>query len=310
MIGAQVRSMLAALPGTLEHRDPHLALTLTALMTGVVAVVLTSAEASADPQETTVQQQQDMSAEQGAQNNGNDLTRPQRTFEVRTQYRTSSGTTNRTDRESILLRANSRVDLDAGWKLAVLAQVPVVDRTTTTDNMFGIDHEFGVGDAAFQTALVRTIDERWAFGFGARLVTPTGQDNLGSGRWQIMPGFGVRRSLPDLGSDSYFVPAVRYAMSFAGDPSRRNISEPQIAPTLNISLPERWFVTFYPSYDIRINYGDPISGQTGRLFLPFDIAVGRKVTDQLQMSLEVSVPIIKDYPVYSFKTELRIVARY
>ncbi len=103
---------------------------------------------------------------------------------------------------------------------------------------------------------------------------------------------------------------MRYAVSFAGDPARRNISEPQIAPTLNIGLPNRWFLTFYPSYDIRINYGDPISGQKGRLFLPLDLAVGRQVSDSIVMSLEISVPIIKEYPVYDFKTELRLVAKY
>jgi hypothetical protein len=76
-------------------------------------------------------------------------------------------------------------------------------------------------------------------------------DDVGNGKWQIMPGFGVRYSILEWGTDSYFVPAVRYAMSFAGDPSARRISEPQIAPTLNIDLPGRWFLTLYPSYDIR-----------------------------------------------------------
>ena len=66
-------------------------------------------------------------------------------------------------------------------------------------------------------------------------------------------------------------------MSIAGNPTARTRSEPQIAPTLYIGLPERWFVTFYPSNDIRINYDRPVSGQTDRLFLPFDAAVGRKV---------------------------------
>jgi hypothetical protein len=122
----------------------------------------------------------------------------------------------------------------------------------------------------------------------------------------VMPGFGVRYSLLDWGSDSYFVPAVRYAMSFAGDPTRRKISEPQIAPTLNIDLPGRWFMTLYPSYDIRINFGDPKLGQTGRLFLPFDALIGAKLTDTLQISLEGSVPIVKAYPVYNFKTEARV----
>jgi hypothetical protein len=106
---------------------------------------------------------------------------------------------------------------------------------------------------------------------------------------------GVRYLIPEWGPDSYFVPAVRYAMSFAGDPSARRISEPQIAPTLNIDLPGCWFLTFYPSYDIRINFGAPKAGQTGV-----------KLTDNLEISLEVGVPIIKEYPVYNFKTEARV----
>jgi hypothetical protein len=95
-------------------------------------------------------------------------------------------------------------------------------------------------------------------------------------------------------------------MSFAGDPTARRISEPQIAPTLNIDLPGPLFITFYPSNDIRINFGQPKSRQTGRLFLPFDALIGADLTDSLEISLEGSVPIVKEYPVYNFKTELRI----
>jgi hypothetical protein len=70
-----------------------------------------------------------------------------------------------------------------------------------------------------------------AFGNGARLVAPTASDDIGSGNWEIMPGFGVRYTFTELSSDTYFVPAMRYAVSFAGSPAKRNISEPQIAPT-------------------------------------------------------------------------------
>ena len=55
-----------------------------------------------------------------------------------------------------------------------------------------------------------------------------------------------------------------------------------------------------------INYGAPIAGQTGRLFLPFDALIGAKLTNKLQISLEGSVPIVKDYPVYIFKVEARL----
>jgi len=34
------------------------------------------------------------------------------------------------------------------------------------------------------------------------------------------------------------------------------------------------------------------------------------VTNDLVVSLEVGVPIIKDYPVYNFKTELKLAAKF
>ncbi len=216
----------------------------------------------------------------------------------------SSGTTNLTDRERLMLQLTSKFDLGAGWKLGTLVQVPFIDKTTQSFDPPGSTNDAGLGDAVFQAALIHGIDQHWAYGFGARLVAPSAEDDLGSGKWQIMPGVGVRYSFE--APDTYFVPVVRYAISFAGDPSRRSISQPQIAPTLNIGLPDRWFVTFYPSNDIRINCGPPVSGQTGPLFLPLDMAIGKKLTDSLVMSLEAGVPIIKDYPVYDFKTELKV----
>jgi hypothetical protein len=144
--------------------------------------------------------------------------------------------------------------------------MPFDDKATKPFDPLSTVNEAGIGDAAFQAALIRTIDEHWAYGFGARLVTPTAEDSRGSGKWQIMPGLGVRYSFLEIGPDTYFVPVIRYALSFAGDPTRRNISEAQIAATFNVGLPDRWFLTFYPGYDIRINFGDPISGQTGAFF--------------------------------------------
>jgi Putative MetA-pathway of phenol degradation len=74
---------------------------------------------------------------------------------------------------------------------------PLVEEATTTFDPFSVDHEFGLGDAAFQTVLARAINERWAVGIGARLVARTADDDLGSGKWQIMPGFGVRYLIPE-----------------------------------------------------------------------------------------------------------------
>jgi hypothetical protein len=55
-----------------------------------------------------------------------------------------------------------------------------------------------------------------------------------------------------------------------------------------------------------MNFGDPITGQTGRLFLPFDARIGRKLSDNAALSFELGVPVIKDYSVYNLKTEVRL----
>ena len=68
----------------------------------------------------------------------------------------------------------------------------------------------------------------------------------------------------------------------------------------------RWFLTLYPSFDIRINFGVPKAGQTGRLFLPADGLVGVYLSDNIQISLELAAPLIKEYPVYNFKTDAQV----
>lgn len=194
--------------------------------------------------------------------------------------------------------------------VALRGDLPFVDRNPiTAGNPLG---EFidGLGDADVQAALIKTLNARWAAGAALRIIAPTGSPDLTSGRWQALPIVGARYMLPELGPDSYLTGLVRYDVSFAGDPSKRNISNLQLAPTLNIDLPKRWFVTFYPNPDIRVNFGDPITGQTGRLFLPFDFMVGRTVMKDVTVSLEIGVPMIRDYPVYDFKAVTRLNVKF
>src|SRR6202012_846846 len=83
---------------------------------------------------------------------------------------------------------------------------------------------YGIGDADVQAAAIVDLDKRWAVGFGARLITPTGDDALGSGKWRVMPIIGFRVALPEVSTSSYFEPLLRYDVSVAGDPLKRNIS--------------------------------------------------------------------------------------
>ena len=241
---------------------------------------------------------------------------PENLFQLLYSYRTAPGSgatagsiaTVTTD--TVDLRLDHRMDLSQQAVIALRSDLPILSKNPITSSNPNGDYLYGIGDADAQAVFIYDFDKRWAGGFGARVIAPTGGDSLGSEKWQIMPIMGFRYGLPELSPGSYVEPFARYDVSFAGDPSKRNISNLQLAPFLNIGLPDDWFVALYPSADIRINFGDPVTGQTGRLFLPFDARVGRKMTDHISLSLEIGVPIIKDYPVYNFKAQVRLSVTY
>ena len=241
---------------------------------------------------------------------------PPNLFQMMYGYKTAPGsgsepnTTHEVTTQTLNLRYDHAFDLPSGWVLATRSDLPLLAKNSITDSNPGGDYVRGIGDADVQAALIHNINQRLAFGFGMRVIAPTGDDVLGSGKWQLMPIVGARFGLPEINTSSYFEPLLRYDVSVAGDPTRKNISNLQFAPTLNIGLPDRWYVTFFPSPDIRINYGDPITGQTGRWFIPFDVRFGKKFSDNIALSLEVGAPIIKNYPVYDFKTQLRLNVTY
>jgi hypothetical protein len=231
---------------------------------------------------------------------------PPNLFQLQYGYRTAPGDTRDVTTQTLNFRYDHAFDLTPTWILVTRSDLPLVAKNTINSGNPNGSYLYGVGDADIQAAFIHNLDKRWAVGFGARLIAPTGEDPLGSGKWRVMPIVGFRVALPEISASSYFEPIFRYDESVAGDPTRRNISNLQFGPALNIGLPDRWFVTFYPSQDIRVNFGDPVTGQTGRLFLPFDARFGKKLSDNVAASLELGVPIIRDYPVYNFKGQFRL----
>jgi hypothetical protein len=291
-------------------RRPGCGISIAASLVSVAALcalVLDHADAQQGPSIS-----QDANSSAAVENNGQDFTRPENLIQLRYIFQTAPGSgsvpgtirTVTTDRE--VLRSDVKIDVAPQWILALRGDLPLVEKNPiAADNPAG-DYIGGLGDADVQAALIRQFDSRWAAGAGVRIIAPTGSPDLTSGKWLAEPVAGVRYSLPELTTGSYVEGLVRYDVSFAGDATKRNISNLQLAPMLNINLPNKWFVTIYPSPDIRFNFGDPITGQTGRLFLPADLMIGRTLTKDITLSLEVSIPVIKDYPVYDFKTVTRL----
>jgi len=258
----------------------------------------------------TIAASQQTAQNQGS-NTGQDFFRPpQNLFQLLYGDKTAPGSENTVTTDTLNLRLDHRIDLSSQAMLALRTDLPLIAKNPISSSNPEGDYLYGVGDADTQAVFIYNFDQRWAGGFGARLIAPTGEDALGSGKWQIMPIAGFRYGLPEVSSGSYLEPYARYDVSFAGDPTKRNISNLQLAPWFNLSLPDQWFIAFFPSADIRVNFGDAVAGQTGRLFLPFDARVGHNLTDHIALSLEIGVPIIRDYPVYNFKAQIRLNVTY
>ena len=129
---------------------------------------------------------------------------------------------------------------------------------------------------------------------------------MASDAWEEVTILTLRAMLPEISPGSYFAPQVRYGVDFEGNDDGRLLRQLRFAPSLNINLPHNLFFTLYPSPDIRWNYGTPVWNQTGRLFLPLNFMIGWKPTEHTVISAEFGIPIIKDFPVYTFKTQLRM----
>jgi len=260
--------------------------------------------------------QQNTNSGAAGDNNGQDFTRPQTLFQLRYIYQTAPGsgvvpgTIRTVTSDTVVLRSDVKIDLAPQWTLALRGDLPFAAKNPITSENSAGGYVYGLGDADVQAALIKTFDARWAAGGGLRIVAPTGSEDLTSGKWQALPIIGARYMLPEFSPGSFVIALVRYDVSFAGLASAKNISNLQFEPELNINLPDRWFVTFYPSPDIRLNFGDPITGQTGRLFLPADVLVGRSLTKDIIASLELSVPIVNEYPVYNFKAVTRLNVKF
>lgn len=256
---------------------------------------------SSDSQEDVSDSSQEQSGDP------DDVTRPVRSFDLRYRFEDQSVTTQK-DFQYLTPRLNWRLDFAPQWRVGLRLDMPIVAANQLSSSNPDGNYQVGMGRILGQAFIGYAFTDRWAAGIGSQLVSPAlSGGEFGSKAWDLLPGGAVRYMLPELGSGSYFVPLLRYDISSSIDETtgRRNRNL-QFAPELKIALPDTWFVELYPSPDIRINFGKPIPGQTGPLFVPIDGMVGRNLTKMTLISLEVSAPVIRDYPVYLFKIEARI----
>ncbi|MCP2001214.1 hypothetical protein [Nitrobacter winogradskyi] len=245
-----------------------------------------------------------------ADNIGLDFFRPSpNLFQLQYGFRSAPGSTRDVTTDTLNLRSDHTFYLSPTWTVVTRNDLPLLARNTINSANPNGDYLYGIGDADIQAAVIHDLDTRWALGFGMRLITPTGTDPLGSGKWRTMPIVGFRMALPEVSKSSYFEPIFRYDVSVTGDPTRGNINNLQFGPTFNIGLPDRWFVAFFPSQDIRYNFGDPVACQTGRLFLPFDVRVGKKFPTKSPPPSRSAFPSSRTTPSTTLKVSSGLMSR-
>ena len=243
---------------------------------------------------------------------GDDPTQPLGKIELLDRFTTipgpgaTAGTTKQVDTNTPFARIEAPFQIAPQWELAFRAEIPVVSTNPVTSENPSGQVVSGFGNVLTQGWLVYQIDPRWAVAAGAQAIAPTSTNGVASDAWEEVTGAVVRVMLPELSQGSYFAPQVRYGVDFGGNDEGPMLRQLRLMPTLNINLPHDLFLTLYPSPDIRWNYGTPVYGQTGRFFFPLNFMVGWKPTPHTVISAEFGIPIIKDFPAYTFKTQLRV----
>jgi hypothetical protein len=247
-----------------------------------------------------------------ANGTGDDPTQPLGKIETLDRYTENpgpgveEGATKRVETNTPFVRIEAPFRLAPQWELNFRAEIPVVwTNAVTSRNPTGATVS-GFGNVLTQAWIVHDINQRWAVALGGQLIAPSSTNGVATNAWEQVTGFVVRAMLPEISPGSYFAPQVRYGIDFQGNDNGSMLRQLRIAPTLNINLPHDLFFTLYPSPDIRMNYGTPVWNQKGRLFLPLDFMVGWKPTMNTVVSAEFGIPIIKDFPVYNFKVQLRV----
>ena len=239
-------------------------------------------------------------------NNGQDITNPLTRFDIRYEYKNLPGS--KKDNENVLtLRVDKPFKLSDKWQIATRLDIPLLlTDERSRDNPRG-KHQFGVADILAQALVVNTPSEKFAWALGAQVILPTAsKDEMGDGKYRIVPTAGARWTTDHIMKGSWFALAARWDKDFASNRSNSvKTNELQFAPMVNIPLPKQWFINLFPSTDIRYNLGDKRKIDKGRWFVPANAMIGKMVRKNMVASVEVGVPIIKEYRVYDFKTEFR-----
>lgn len=255
------------------------------------------------------------------ENDGQDLTRPLTRFDLRILYTSGIPVPGQSDADQLTMigRIDKPMPLKNGWVFYYRTDVPFVHNDVPSkDNVDG-DWQTGVGDwfnqfimIAPQTGYPLGIK---TFGIGAQLVLDTAsQDQFGAGQNMFVPLVAWKWQLSEAVE---LIPIFKYELGWGNredNDNRRDIENFQFKPLVNVSLPDRWFLTLYDTADwtLQKDGGD----NDGDWSIPVDLMIGRTfgggssaclgITERCVYSAQYIDYIVDDLPAPDWQVQLRI----
>lgn len=235
-----------------------------------------------------------------ALNTGQDFTRPLTRLDIRQKYDALPGGN---ESYAATLRIDKPIVLNkARWIICLRVDLPRVENNVPTANNPNSEYDSGESDFLTGATIIAPQGKKnWTYGFGARIIWPTAtKPQLGGGRYQIAPNFGVKMDLKGISRGSFVSLILNDNIDAGGVSSRPPINYFSFTPCINIALPGRSFVTVAP--DIRIDWMN-----NNAWFVPFDITLGKMLNRTTVVSLEFKTPVYNyDYPMYNDELEARV----
>ncbi|NTU60067.1 MAG: transporter [Deltaproteobacteria bacterium] len=234
----------------------------------------------------------------GDVNTGQDFTQPVTRAELRVRYQRAVEEDDHNT--AVTARVDDISDLGGGWRLALRADLPYQWTDTPTGENPDGELDRGLGDALVQALLVAPVGGKWAYVLGTQVILPTARkDAMGTGKYQLVPTLGAKYDLGQWSRGAWCGALVRHAFDVASkDDERAHVSQTYLQPFVNILLPRLWFLTFAP--EVRYDWREK------RWFAPFDLMVGKMVSDRLVVSLEYKSAVVDDLPLYKHEVEARV----
>lgn len=232
-------------------------------------------------------------------NNGEDVTRPVRRFDLRVQGQTGAS---REDGNTLTLtlRNDSVRKFESGWQFALRLDAPFEAFRCSHGSDSSCYNSNHMGDSLAQAFIITPDFGPWCYAVGLKMIFPTAGKNLeiGNGKYQFLPSVAFRRDWDELSHGSYFGAIFRHDWSIAGYSIARRISETYIQPFVNISLPCQWFLNSSPEmfYD----------WLTHKWFVPLDLMIGKMLNPKTVLSLEYEYGLVYGYKKYRHQLEFRI----